>query len=135
MQFTKFFTHFPPERRYFLPILLLLAVGLFPVGWLAPHWPLLNWLLHGILASEYVHVAGHFLLFMLVGAAVCRLFPSLRFTLVRYLLLILLLGALQEWLQLRTFKHSGITPDEFLDLTVDMLGGLTFWFTARRGGV
>lgn len=135
MQFAKSFTQFPSGRRHFLPILLLLTAGLFPVGWLAQHWPFLNWLLHGVLAAETVHVVGHFLLFLLVGTAVCRLFPSLRSSLVRYLLLILLLGALQEWLQLRTFKHSGISPDEFLDLTIDMLGALTFWFTARRGGV
>jgi hypothetical protein len=61
------------------------------------------------------------------------LFPGLRRRFWLYFGLMLLLGFIQEFLQIASFKHIIPAFDELLDLTMDMLGAVTvFYFWNRR---
>ena len=103
---------------------LLLLVALFPFGWLADKWPGFNRLAEFLFSSEAAHVLGHLILFCLVGTALLVIYPSLSEKVNSYLILILVVGILQESLQLVTFKQRLFRSDELLDIAVDLLGAL-----------
>ena len=109
-------------------LILFVATALFPFGWLSTIWPGFSTVANFIFGTQLSHIIGHFAVFMLMGAGVLALFPSLRRRFWLYFGLMLLLGVAQEFLQIATFKH--ITPAfaELLDITTDMLGAVAIFY-------
>jgi hypothetical protein len=122
------------QRPYLiLALILLVATALFPFGWLATVWPGFSAVADFIFGTELSHIFGHFTVFVLMGGGVLLLFPGLRRRFWLYFGLMLLLGFIQEFLQIASFKHIIPAFDELLDLTMDMLGAVTvFYFWNRR---
>ena len=118
--------------QYLWPLLLLLGLTLFPYGWLVDRWPLFARLVDFVFESELSHTVGHFALFALVGTAVLLTFPGLRRQPRRYMLLILMLGTVQELLQLATFKHRFFSLAETYDVLVDLRGAALAFFCVWR---
>jgi heme/copper-type cytochrome/quinol oxidase subunit 4 len=112
----------------FLAFLIFVAIALFPFGWLASVWPEFSTVVEFIFGTDVSHIIGHFAVFMLMGGGVLRLFPSLRQRFWRYVGLMLLLGMVQEFLQIASFKHIIPAFDEILDLTMDMVGTVTIYY-------
>ncbi len=111
-----------------LALILFVAIALFPFGWLATVWPGFSAVADCIFGTEIAHIIGHFTVFGLMGAGVLLLFPRLRQRFWLYFGLMLLLGFVQEFLQITTFKHYIPAFDEVLDLTMDMLGTVTIFY-------
>lgn len=122
------------QRPYLiLALLLLVATALFPFGWLATVWPGFSVVANFIFGTDISHIIGHFAVFALMGAGILALFPSLRRRFWLYFGLMLLLGLVQEFLQIASFKHIIPALDEILDLTMDMLGAVTvFYFLGSK---
>ncbi|MCP4420456.1 MAG: hypothetical protein GY805_27940 [Chloroflexi bacterium] len=122
------------DQRPFLILTLILfvATALFPFGWLATVWPGFNVVANFIFGSQMSHIIGHFTIFLLMGAGILYLFPSLRSRFWFYFGLMLLLGFVQEFLQIASFKHIIPAFDEILDMTMDMLGALTTFYLWSR---
>jgi hypothetical protein len=121
------------QRPYLiLALILFAATTLFPFGWLATVWPGFSTVADFVFGTQLSHIIGHFAVFMLIGGGVLLLFPGLRRRFWLYFGL-LLLGFIQEFLQIASFKHIIPAFDELLDLTMDMLGAVTvFYFWNRR---
>ena len=116
-----------------IALLLFVAIALFPFGWLATVWPGFSDVANFIFGTQLSHIIGHFAVFALMGGGVLLLFPSLRQRFWLYFGLMLLLGLVQEFLQIASFKHIIPAFDEILDLTMDMLGAVTvFYFLGRN---
>jgi len=122
------------QRPYLiLALILFVATALFPFGWLATVWPGFSAVANFIFGTELAHIIGHIAVFMLMGGGVLLLFPSLRQRFWLYFGLMFLLGIIQEFLQIASFKHYIPAFDEVLDLTMDMLGAtMVFYFFAKR---
>lgn len=111
----------------------LVAMALFPYGWLAANWPTFDRFTGFIFASETAHIAGHVGLFMLLGTAVLVIFPRLQRRPVFYVSIILSLGVVQEILQLVSFKHRPVAGNDIFDLAVDLLAaGVIFIVLKHR---
>lgn len=111
----------------------LVAAALFPYGWLATHWPTFDRFTGFIFGSEAAHVAGHVGLFALLGTAVLLIFPSWRRRPSLYFGLIIVIGIVQEFLQIVSFKHRPIAANDLFDLAVDLLAaGVVFVVFQRR---
>ena len=121
------------QRPYLsLALILFIATALFPFGWLATVWPGFSAVADFIFGTQLSHIIGHFAVFVLMGGGVLLLFPSLRQRFWLYFGLMFLLGLVQEFLQIASFKHIIPAFDELLDLTMDMLGTVTiFYFSGR----
>ncbi|MEM7113616.1 MAG: hypothetical protein AAF614_14350 [Chloroflexota bacterium] len=126
---------FPPTYP-FKPILLLLAlvaIALFPYGWLAEASPLFDRFLTWIFHTDAAHVVGHAFIFVLLGTAVLKIHPPLRQKPLLYFTIILLLGLAQESFQLISFKHRWFGMGELLDLSVDMVSAtIVYWIYRIR---
>lgn len=122
------------QRRPFLILALILfvATALFPFGWLATVWPGFNAAANFVFGTQISHIIGHFAVFMMMGAGVLALFPSLRQRFWLYFGLLLFFGLAQEFLQIASFKHIVPGFDELLDLTMDMLGAITIFHLWHR---
>ncbi len=122
------------RQRPFLIVVLILfvATALFPFGWLATVWPGFSAVADFIFGTELAHIIGHFAVFAMMGGGLLALFPSLRRHFWHYLALMLLLGFVQEFLQIASFKHIIPAFDELLDLTMDMLGAVTIFYLFGR---
>jgi len=111
----------------------LIAMALFPYGWLAANWPTFDRFTGFIFASEKAHVAGHVGLFVLLGTALLVIFPRWQQRPVLYVSIILSLGVVQEFLQLISFKHRPVAGNDIFDLAVDLLAaGVVFIVLNQR---
>ena len=110
----------------------LIALALFPYGWLAERWRLFGWVTDFVFGTELAHIVGHLILFAGVGTAVLLTFPRLQTRPRLYFGLILIVGFLQEVLQLTTFKGRPFATDELLDIIVDLLGAATTFMWKQR---
>ena len=115
-----------------LALLLFIATALFPFGWLATVSPGFNAVANFIFGTQIAHIIGHFAVFVLMGGGVLLIFPALRQRFWLYFGLMLLLGIMQEFLQIASFKHIIPAFDEVLDLTMDMLGAATAFYIWRK---
>ena len=122
------------QRPYLiLALIIFIATALFPFGWLATVSPGFDAFANFIFGTQLSHIIGHFAVFALMGGGALWLFPSLRRHFWRYFGLMLLLGIMQEFLQIASFKHIIPAFDEVLDLTMDMLGAATvFYFFGHK---
>jgi VanZ family protein len=102
--------------------IFLLTVTLFPFGWLGTMWPGFEQVTDRIFSTELAHVIGHLILYALLGMAILHTKPHLATKAHLYLLLVLIVGLLQESLQLVTFKQRLFGVDELSDIAVDLLG-------------
>ncbi|MBS1965181.1 MAG: hypothetical protein JST60_05095 [Chloroflexi bacterium SZAS-1] len=119
------------------PLLMLLALIIFPFEWLGMRWHALGWFITHAFPSDTQHAIGHATLFALLGGLALATFPSLRTQPRRYVLLVLA-GVAQEAAQL-LFKQRPLAFDDGRDLAVDAVGlalawGL-FWLIWRAQGM
>jgi len=120
------------RQKWLLPgLLLLVGAALFPYGLIGEMLPWANGLFDRF-SSLTAHVVGHAGLFMLLGTAVLITFPRLRTYPRLYLGAMLLLGGLQEVLQLVGFKHRSLMFDDFFDVGVDVLAALLVWLIFKQ---
>lgn len=109
-----------PTLRRISPLLALVALTLVPYGWLAQELPWLQPLVYGTFDTEEARAVGHTLIFLVIGAALLRLFPALAGRPGLYLGLILLIGVGQEAFQL-LYKGRGLAVNDFTDLGIDLV--------------
>lgn len=103
------------------PLLLILGLVLFPFGWLGAHSVRFERALGRVFADEPRHAIGHATLFLLLGLAALRVFPSLCERPWRYFGLLWPAGVGQELLQLLVKQRPPLL-DDGRDLLVDLLG-------------
>jgi hypothetical protein len=104
----------------------LLAVALFPFGWLTEVWPAFDQLMGFLFASEAAHAVGHSVIFALVGSALLVAFPALRRRPGLYLLVILAIGIGQEAFQL-LYKGRPVALNDVTDLGTDLVAAGVVW--------
>ncbi len=112
--------HSPTTIRL-VPLLVLLALILFPFGWLGDQWPAFGSGLDQVFSIDGRHAIGHAALFGLLGLAALIMLPRLRTKPLRYLSMLLLVGVGQEFFQL---LYKGRLPlfDDGRDLLTDLAG-------------
>jgi hypothetical protein len=117
------------------PLLVLLALALFPFGWLAELWPIFNTALGRLFPTATEHAVGHTTLFFCLGLLALTVIPALRARPWGYLALILLVGMGQESFQL-LYKQRPFVFDDARDLVTDLFGALVafalVWLWQRR---
>jgi hypothetical protein len=119
------------------PLLALLALTLFPFGWLGTLWPTLGRGLDDLFPTEGRHAIGHASLFCLLGLVALAVLPRLRELPWRYIGLLLLAGAGQEFFQM-LYKGRLLLFDNSRDLLTDLAGALVafaivwVWGQVRR---
>jgi hypothetical protein len=123
--------HSPASIRLW-PLLALLALALFPFGWIGEIWPAFDTLLGDMFRTVLAHAIGHALIFTVVGLALLLTFPGLQARPLRFLALIVLAGIAQETFQL-LYKQRPLEPDELRDLATDMVGGFLALAIVRSG--
>lgn len=108
------------------PLLALLALALFPFGWLAEQWAWVDRIATFLFATEAAHAVGHATIFALVGTALLTLFPALRRRPLAYLALVLLVAVAQEGFQL-LYKGRGVAINDITDIGTDLVAaGVVF---------
>lgn len=112
-------------------VLALMAVALFPYGLLVQVSPAVSGVMWQYRATIY-HVIGHLAVFTVLGTAVLLTFPRWRYRPRLYLAVMLLLGVVQEFLQLVGFKHRGLMADDFFDVAVDILAASVVYLISKR---
>lgn len=116
----------------FIGAAALIIFALVPYGWVAERVSIVHKLAFGIFATETAHIIGHAALFAGIGAALLLVFPILQRYPRGYLSIIVVIGVLQEWLQLRTFKHRPFGAPELYDLFVDLAGAALIYLLLWR---
>jgi hypothetical protein len=118
---------FPTTARHLparlAPLLALLALTLFPFGWLGQLWPAFGRGLDGIFSTDARHAIGHAALFCLLGLVTLTVLPRLRERPWRYFGLMLLVGVGQEFFQM-LYKGRLLLFDNSRDLLTDLAGVL-----------
>lgn len=111
-------------------LLALLAVALFPFGWIAQIWPPADWIGASLFSSEAAHAVGHALIFLAVGAALLHTFPALRRRPAVYLGLVLAVAVGQESLQI-VYKGRGLALNDLTDIGTDLVAAglvMALWY-------
>lgn len=103
------------------PLLVLLALTLFPFGWLGELWPAFGRGLDLVFSNDARHAVGHASLFCLLGAAALAVLPLLRARPAYYVGMLLLAGVGQEFFQM-LYKGRLLLFDDSRDLLTDLLG-------------
>jgi hypothetical protein len=115
----------------FWPLLALVAIALFPFGWLAELWPAFDTFAGALFPTVVAHAIGHSIIFFLVGVALLMAFPQLRNRPWLYIGLLVMLALGQETFQL-AYKQRPIEFDEFRDFVTDLIGGLGALYLMSR---
>jgi hypothetical protein len=110
-----------PTTMRLMPLLMLLALILFPFGWLGEQWPAFGRGLDQVFSTDGWHAIGHAALFGLLGLAALIVLPCLRTRPMRYLGMLLLAGVGQEFFQL-LYKGRLLLFDDGRDLLADLIG-------------
>jgi hypothetical protein len=113
----------PPILARAWPLLALLALVLFPFGWLGQEWPAFGQVIDLIFATAREHAVGHAALFAILGAALLLVFPALRRRPALYLAVIMIAALGQEAFQL-AYKQRPLVYDDARDLVTDLIGAL-----------
>jgi len=121
------------------PLLILLALVLFPLGWLGEVWRPFGDVIDRVFPTAREHAFGHGSLFLLLGLLALAVFPALRRRPWRYAGVLFLAGVGQEAFQL-LYKQRPLAFDDARDLATDLVGLLAAfvvvwaWGWARRRG-
>ena len=113
-------------------VLGLIMMALVPYGWATQYSAKASYVVNILLGGEMAHIVGHFLIFFVLGTAVIVIMPRLKNHPTLYLGLMFIIGLLQEFLQLATFKMRGFAFAEVFDLTIDLLGAALAFIIMRR---
>src|SRR5262245_25244297 len=105
--------------RQVAPLLVALALILFPFGWLGEIWPPFGSALGWVFATAREHAVGHATLFCTLGVLALATFPGLRARPWLYLGTILITGIGQEAFQL-LYKRRALAFDDGRDLVTDL---------------
>ncbi len=119
---------------YLWPLLVVLAVTLFPFDSLGKVWPAYAQVFDVVFATALSHEIGHTTIFFLAGLFVLLSVPLLQRRLLPYMGMMLVIGIMQEAVQaLFKWQPPGIWSgrDLFFDLTGSTLAFLLLW-GARR---
>ncbi|MCL4871022.1 MAG: hypothetical protein KJ063_18845 [Anaerolineae bacterium] len=106
--------------------LIFLALALFPYGWLARLWPPFGLFVDWLFATEMAHHIGHSVVFATLGWFLLTVFPALRERFGLYIILIGVMGASQELLQL-WYKQRPLGINDGKDLLVDVAAAAIFF--------
>jgi hypothetical protein len=106
------------------PLLVGLAIVLFPLDWLAGVWPAYGRVFDVVFVTARDHFIGHVTLYVLMGLLVLLSLPVLRVRPVFYFGLMLLLGVCQETIQ-TIFHQEGPVIYSVRDILVYDLTGIT----------
>ncbi|HEU5100465.1 MAG TPA: hypothetical protein VFU22_15660 [Roseiflexaceae bacterium] len=112
-----------PALMRLAPLLALLALTLFPFGWLGTLWPAFGHGIDAIFSTDMHHAIGHASLFCLLGLVALAVLPHLRDRPWRYLAIMLLAGVGQEFFQM-LYKRRLLIFDNSRDLLTDLAGVL-----------
>lgn len=121
--------------RHYVPLIALLALALFPVGWLTELSPAIHRIGSFLFPDEAAHAIGHSLLFASIGAALLLLFPALRRRPGRYFAIILAVALGQEAFQL-LYKGRGVVVNDLTDIGTDLVAAgvvIALWYIGSRG--
>jgi len=124
-----------PTSMQLVPLLGLLALTLFPFGWLSQRWPAFGRWVDQVFSTDGWHAIGHTALFCLLGLTALAVLPHLRARPVRYLGMLLLVGVGQECFQM-LYKGRLLLFDNGRDLLTDLVGLLVAFavvWSWRRG--
>jgi hypothetical protein len=117
------------------PLLVLLSLTLFPIGWVGELWPAFGRGIDRAFPTDGWHAIGHAGLFFLLGLAVLMVLPRLRTKPMRYIALLLMIGVGQEFFQM-LYKGRLLLFDNSRDLLTDLIGILgafvVVWAWRRR---
>ncbi len=113
-------------RRVLLLVLGVIALAVFPFGWLSTVWPAFGVGFEAAFSSEWGHRLGHTTVFLTVGGALLWAAPPLRARPLAYAGLIRAVGLLQRAIQL---VYTGRAPGgaELFDLATDLCAGMAVW--------
>ena len=103
------------------PLLVLLALTLFPFGWLGQLWPAFGRGLDRVFSTDGRHAVGHAAIFCLLGVSALLVLPRWQTQPRRYLGALLLVGVGQEFFQM-LYKGQLLLFDDGRDLLTDLLG-------------
>lgn len=103
------------------PLVILLALALFPLGWLGEVYRPLGELLGTYAGTARAHAVAHAAIFFVLGAALMACFPAVRARPLRYFGLLLLAAACQELFQL-AYKQRPLAFDDLRDIVTDVVG-------------
>lgn len=123
------------STRAYAALAALLALALFPFGWLTKLSELAHAVARTLFPNEAAHAVGHTLLYMALGAALLAALPALRRRPGRYLGLVLLVAVAQEGLQL-LYKGRPVVLNDITDIGVDLVAAglvLALWYIWTRG--
>jgi hypothetical protein len=120
-----------PSKTQLLLIIILLALALFPFGWLATFSPLAALFNATFFPHEFARNLGHALLFASLGSILLLSFPALLQRPRRYFALILVIAIGQESFQL-LYKQRSVAWNDLSDILIDLTAaGLVFalWYS------
>jgi hypothetical protein len=103
------------------PLIVMLALTLFPFGWLGELWPAFGHGLDLVFSNDQRHAIGHGSLFCLLGLLTLMVIPRLRARPWRYAGLLVLAGVGQEFFQM-LYKQRLLLFDDSRDLLTDLAG-------------
>ena len=104
----------------FVPLLALLAITLFPMGWLGRQSPVVGDLIATLFPTNRAHAVGHAMMFFTLGLCALLVLPWLRRHVAAYLVLMGAIAVGQEAFQL-LYKQRPILFDDIRDLGVDLV--------------
>jgi hypothetical protein len=117
-------------NRPLLALALVVAVTLFPWGWLTQQWPAFDRFMQLLFSEQIGHIIGHSVIFTLLGLCLLIALPALRRPL-PYMSAILGFAIGQEFLQL-IYKQRPIVADDITDLLVDLAAAALVFVIWRR---
>jgi hypothetical protein len=103
------------------PLMVMLALTLFPFGWLGERWPAFGRGLDLLFSTDQRHAIGHASLFCLLGLLTLMVVPRLRARPWHYVGLLVLAGVGQEFFQM-LYKRRLLLFDDSRDLLTDLAG-------------
>jgi hypothetical protein len=119
-----------PTLTRLAPLLALLALTLFPFGWLGESWPEFGRWLDLMFPTDAWHAIGHAGLFCLLGLAALAVLPRLRAQPWGYVGVLLQFGLGQEFFQM-LYKGRLLLFDDSRDLLTDLVGMIVAFVAVR----
>lgn len=120
--------------KHYAPLIVLVAIALFPFGWLTHLSPVADRLGDVFFPNEAAHAVGHALIFAAIGAALLLAFPLLRRRPALYFAVVLAVALGQEAFQL-LYKRRPVVVNDITDIGTDLVAAtlvLALWYLWSR---